>query len=412
LSRPTAKTAALALCLALGGGLAGYLASASAARAGAARARQSLPVASLAAAGRDGARATLPVLAEVPVRNVVLLVGDGLGLAQFAAARIAAYGPEGRLELERFPTVGLVTTHAAGALITKSDAAATALATGHKTRLGRVGSDALGRPIRTLLETLRDAGWATGLATTSRITDATPAAFAAHVAERRDEAGIAADLSDARVDLLAGGGRKFFLPKSAPEGARADGRDLTAEMHARGVEVVADAAGLAAAKRLPVAALFGVEPQKSDPRSPTLGAIAEKSLGLLAASGRPFFLLLEEEEIDSAAHARDAARMMAAVLRFDAAVSAAVDFAIRDGATLVLVLGDHATGGLSIDEQSSGTELVLHWASAQHSGEPVPVFAYGPPSAAGRFAGLFDNTEIPHRVAAALGVEFPLPAAE
>ena len=113
----------------------------------------------------------------------------------------------------------------------------------------------------------------------------------------------------------------------------------------------------------------------------------------------------------AAAHARDGARMNAALLRFDAAVAVAVDFAVRDRATLVLVLGDHATGGLSIDEQSSGTEMALHWASSQHSGEPVPLFAYGPPSAAGRFAGMHDNTEIPHLVAAALGVEFPRPVA-
>lgn len=412
MSRPTARAAALALCLTLAGGLAGYLASASAGRAAAARLRESLPVAGLGAAGRSGERTALPVLADGPVRNVVMLIGDGMGLSQIAAARIAAYGPEGRLGLERFPTLGLVTTHSIGDLITKSDASATALATGRKTANGRVGSDPLGRPMRTLLETLRDAGWATGLATTSRITDATPAAFAAHVAGRRDEAGIAADLAAARVDLLAGGGLKFFLPRSAPAGERGDGRDLTAEMRARGVEIVADAAALEAATRLPVAALFAVEPQKSEPRSPTLEAMAGKALELLAASGRPFFLLLEEEEIDSAAHARDAARMTAALLRFDAAVGAAAEFAARDRATLVLVLADHATGGLSIDERSSATELALHWASSQHSGEPVPVFAYGPPSAAGRFAGMLDNTEIPERAAAALGVDFPPPVAE
>ncbi len=397
--------AAAAAVVALAGGLAGYLVG----RASFARELERLPVGSSGTEGRE--RTALPALADGPVRNVVLLLGDGMGLAQIAAARIAAYGPDGRLLLERLPTIGLATTHSEGGLITKSDAAATALATGYKTRNGRVASDALGRPLRTLLETLRDAGWATGLATTSRITDATPAAFAAHAAARRDEAGIAAGLSAAGVDLLAGGGRKFFLPRQAAGGDRADGRDLTAEMRARGVDVVADAAGLAAATRLPVAALFAVEPQKADPRSPSLEAMAGKALGLLGAAGRPFILVLEEEEIDTAAHARDGARMNAALLRFDAAVAVAVDFAVRDRATLVLVLGDHATGGLSIDEQSSGTEMALHWASSQHSGEPVPLFAYGPPSAAGRFAGMHDNTEIPHLVAAALGVEFPRPVA-
>lgn len=404
-----------ALALTLAGALVGFLA----AQARCAGALERLPLGNpsgsagsdAGAVGANGPGTALPALAEGPLRNVVLLLGDGMGLAQIAAAGIAAHGPSNRLLFERFPTIGLVTTYAEGELITKSDAAATALATGHKTRNGRVGSDALGRPMPTLLETLRDAGWAIGLATTSRITDATAAAFATHVASRRDEAAIAADLSAARVDFLVGGGRSFFLPRRGTGAGRADGRDLTAEMRARGIDVVADAAGLAAAARLPVAALLAVEPQRAAPRSPTLAAIADKALELLAGSGKPFFLMLEEEEIDTAAHARDGRRMTAAVLRFEAAVAAAVDFAVRDRATLVLVLADHATGGLTIDARSSGEEMALHWAGAQHSGEPVPVFAYGPPSAAGRFAGMHDNTEIPHLVAAALGVAFPPPSA-
>ena len=348
-----------------------------------------------------------PVLAEGPVRNVILLIGDGMGLAQIAAGRILKLGSEGRLHLERFPTIGLVTTHAADTLISKSDAAATALASGVKTSNGRIGTDSAGRPLASLLERLRDAGWATGLATTSRITDATPAAFVAHLVLRKDELGIAAQLSAAQVDFLAGGGQSFFRPRRTSQAGRTDGRDLLAEMRQRGVDVVADAAALAAAEHLPVAALFSVEPQKAEPRSPTLEAMTDKALELLAGSGKPFFLLLEEEEIDTAAHRNDGLRMSAALQRFDAAVAKAVAFAARDGATLVLVLGDHATGGLTIDAKSGESEMVLHWASTQHTGEPVPIFAYGPPSAAGRFAGMHDNTEIPHLIAAVLGLEFP-----
>ncbi|MEO7794850.1 MAG: alkaline phosphatase, partial [Thermoanaerobaculia bacterium] len=99
-----------------------------------------------------------------------------------------------------------------------------------------------------------------------------------------------------------------------------------------------------------------------------------------------------------------------ALVRFDDAVAAAAAIAARNGETLVVVLGDHATGGLSIDSRSSAGELALSWASGGHTGEPVPVFAYGPPSAAARFGGMHDNTEIPHLVAAALGLEFPPPA--
>ena len=150
-------------------------------------------------------------------------------------------------------------------------------------------------------------------------------------------------------------------------------------MRARGVEVVDDAAGLEAASRLPIAALFAVEPQQSEPRSPTPEAMARKAIELLSGSGRPFFLLVEDEEIDTAAHANDGARMSRALRRFDAAVAAAAAFAARDGETLVLVLGDHATGGLTIDSRSQGRELALLWGGRGHTGEPVPAFAYGPP---------------------------------
>ncbi|MEO8197143.1 MAG: alkaline phosphatase [Thermoanaerobaculia bacterium] len=352
-----------------------------------------------------------PTLAERPVRNIVLLIGDGMGLAQIAAGRILAKGTEGRLHFERFPTVGLVTTHPAAAVVTMSDAAASSLATGTKVEIGRISTDEAGRPLPTLLEVLRDSGWATGMATTTRITDATPAAFAAHVPSRRDEARIAEQLSEARVDLLIGGGRSYFLPHKSTLGRHQAGRDLLAEMRQRGVEVVDDASGLEGATRLPTAALFGREPQQTNPRSPTVEAMASKALELLSQSGRPFFLLLEEEEIDTAAHANDGRRMSAALVRFDDAAAAAAAFAARDGETLVVVLGDHATGGLTIDSRSRAGELALLWGSREHTGEPVPVFAYGPPAAAARFSGMHDNTEIPHLVAAALGFEFPRPVA-
>lgn len=350
-----------------------------------------------------------PVLAERRVRNLVLLMGDGMGLAQIAAGRILSRGVAGRLHLEGFPTIGLVTNHPAGAVVTESDAAATALATGVRVSIGHVSMDGTGRSLPTLLEFLRDSGWATGLATTTRISDATPAAFAAHVRARREEAKIAEQLSRARVDLLIGGGRQYFLPRSSPPGRRTDARDLVAEMRQRGVEVVGDAAGLDGATRLPCAALFAVEPQAATPRSPTSAAMAKKALELLSGSGRPFFLLLEEEEIDTAAHANDGARMSEAMSRFDDAVAAAAAFAARDGETLVLVIGDHATGGLTLDSRSQAGELTLAWGSRDHTGEPVPVFAYGPPAAAGRFGGMHDNTEIPSLLAAALGLEFPRP---
>lgn len=350
-----------------------------------------------------------PELEDGPVRNVILLIGDGMSGSQVTSGRIHTRGPAGRLHLERLPVTGLVTTHAANDLVTKSDASATALATGNKTNNGRIGTDAAARPLVTLVEALRDAGWTTGIVTTTRVTDATPASFATHVAERRQQVEIAEQLAASGVDLLMGGGRPYFLPRSAAGSARPDERDLVAELRGRGVTVVDDVAGMSVAKSLPLYALFMVEPQKVPERSPSVGTMTSKALELLASSGRPFFALVEDEEIDTASHANDVKRLGAALERFDQAVRTATEFAAKDGETLVLVTGDHSTGGPSINDASTASQLVVVWESDEHTGEPVPIYAYGPPSAARRFSGVLDNTEIPGRIAAALGVLFPPP---
>ncbi len=353
----------------------------------------------------DGAPAgepvPLPALADRPVANVVLLVGDGMGLVQVAAAAIRELGPDGRFVFERFPVTGLFATRPAGALVTQSDAAATAMATGVKTGNGRLGEGPDGRPLRTLLEAARDAGHPTGLATTSAIVDATPAGFAAHVDSRYDYPRIAAQMAAAHVDLLAGGGLELVAPDGPARGPVADAA-------ARGVTIVTDAAAWRAADRLPVWAIFPGSTLGERPLHPDVGELAETSLRLLGAEaarrGRGFFLMIEEEGIDTAAHARDFERMARAVARLDRAAAAAARFAAADGATLVVVTGDHSTGGLEIDSTSTADRLRVAWASSRHGGEPVPAFVYGPPAAAAAFTGLHDDTELHGLLERALGL--------
>lgn len=397
------------LVLAIGlAGVAGWFAALRFAGAGAGEA-QGVEKVAIATRGWIVAPAP-PALAEAAVRNVILLLGDGMGVAQIIAGRTHSRGPDGRLQLERLPVLGLVATHPEGALIAKSDATATALATGRRTANGRVGSDAAGRPLPTIVEALRDAGWATGLVTTSRITDATPAAFAAHVAERRMQPEIAEQLARSRVDLLIGGGRPYFVPASAAGSARRDELDLVAEARAAGIRVIETPAEIVGADALPLFVLLDVEPQRAKEKSPTIAELAARAIALLSASGRPFFLLVEEEEIDSAAHRNDIERMSAALERFDTAVAHAVEFAAADGRTLVLVTGDHGTGGPTISQRSTADRLAVAWESGDHTGEPMPLFAYGPPAAAALFAGFYDNTDVPARIGAALGFDFPAPA--
>ena len=171
-----------------------------------------------------GLLATLPAPVRAgnkPVaRNVILVIGDGMGLAHLTAGLVAAGGS---LAVESFPVVGLSKTFSSDGLVTDSAAAATALACGVKTRNGAIGVDASGRRVPTLVELARRKGMKTGLVVTSSITHATPAAFFAHQVSRKSEEAIAVDLLASGLDLFIGGGRRFFAERS-------DGCDLLAEL--------------------------------------------------------------------------------------------------------------------------------------------------------------------------------------
>jgi alkaline phosphatase len=356
--------------------------------------------------------AELPPLADAPVRSVVLLVPDGLGISQVSAGALRAFGPGGRFLFERFPVSGLVATEPAGGVVSKSDAAATALASGVKTVNGRVGTAPDGARLPSLLEAARAAGMPAGLVTSTAIYDATPAAFAAHVDRRRDYRAIVDHLAASDVELLAGGGLEWFLP-AREGGARDDERDLVAEARARGVTVATDVEALSLARSLPLWALFPGRRLGEEPARPAVAELAGKALELLDAEARRrgtgFFLLVEEEGVDTWGHANDLDGMARALLRFDAAVAAAARFAARDGGTLLVVVGDHATGGPLVDEPSSARALQVVWATDDHSGERVPLYAYGPAVAAARFTGTLDNTDVARRLAAALGLRLGVP---
>jgi alkaline phosphatase len=337
-------------------------------------------------------------------RSVIFLIGDGMGMSQIAAARLLAYGPDGWLALERLPVTGLVRTHTADDLVTRSEAAATALASGHKTLNHRLGTDPGGRPLRTILEAARDAGLATGLVTTSTIVDATPGGFAAHVRDREMGDDIAAQLTASGVDVMLGGGRGFFLSKGRG-GERRDGRDLFAEARSHGYQVVSSAADLrrAASAGGRILGAFGPERFNLSNPDPSLPEMTAAALRILSRRPSGFFLMAEQEDIDEASHEQNLKRLEHALLLFDRAVREAVSFAARDGHTLVVVTADHATGGLSIDGGSrTSRKLRVTWSTLHHTGEPVPLFAYGP--GAGLLTGMHDNTEIPRTLAALLGL--------
>ena len=331
----------------------------------------------LACAPGASARAEAPGPPRAP-RAVVLLLGDGLGFSQIALARYATKGRSGRFAFESMPVTGLVSTWSASNFVTDSGAAATAFAAGAKTDNRFIGLDSEKRPVRTIGEAAKAAGWRVGYVTNTRITHATPACFYAHHDNRWDEETVAAQLVDADVDLALGGGLSYFLPP-AQSGVRVDGRDLVAEARARGVQVLlrrdtlawngkGRLLGLLANSHLTYELDDRAYP--TERRDPTVAQLARVALDGLATSERPFLLMIEGGRIDHAGHEFDAAGIVAETVRFDEAAQVVLDWAREHPETLVLMTADHATGGLALNDHANWAALAertasVSWLAAQ-----------------------------------------------
>jgi alkaline phosphatase len=323
-------------------------------------------------------------------RRIVLFIGDGVGVAYWTAAKLAADA----LAVARFPVVGLVDTRSSNALITDSGAAATAYATGVRTfnlAIG-VGPDSL--PRTTVLEAARDRGRATGLVATSSVTHATPASFAAHVPNRASQLEIARQMAGAGVDVLLGGGERWFAPTGRP-----DGTDLLAPLRSTH-RVVTSAAEFAALDPRATRRLIGLFADDQMPaaaeRVPTLPAMTRAAIEILAADPDGFFLMVEGSQPDWRGHENKPLELLTAeMLDFDRAIGVAVEFQARNPETLIVVVSDHETGGLAL-ETSRGPAgepaPVARYTTTGHTGEMVPLFARGP--GAERLGGIRENWEI------------------
>ena len=290
--------------------------------------------------------------------NVIFVIGDGMGPTYTTAYRYFSDDPA-TLAMERSIfdelLVGMAQTYPGdNTLVTDSAAAATALATGVKTRNGAIGVDPHHQPVRTLLEAAKASGYQTAMVATSPITHATPASFAAHIKHRSQYQDIADQYVDQRIngqyklDLLLGGGREHF--------ARAD-RDLVQQLRKAGYAYSADWSKRTELKRLPALGLFAAEGMTSalDSEQPLrLRDMSEQALGLLG--GKPFFLLIEASQIDWCGHANDIACAMAEMRDLAASLELLKIYVDRHPNTLLVVTADHGTGGLSI-----GADGVYAW---------------------------------------------------
>lgn len=330
-------------------------------------------------------------------RNVIIMIGDGMGFAEVTMARLGLGKADASLAMDSMRYGGMVKTHST-TTITDSAAAATAIATGHKTKNGMLATLPDGKKVATVLERAAAMGKGTGLVTTVTITHATPAGFGAHVGSRGDEGDIAIQYLDSRIDVLMGGGEQFFTPKSVKTSKRTDDRDLLSEARKAGYTIARTTEELAAARSQRLLGLFAQGYMTTVAPEPPVATMAQRALDLLAPHKKGFFLMVEGGQIDGAGHANKAPENVKQTLDFDAAVATVLEFARKRGDTLVIVTADHETGGLSLvgPPKGSTSEWVPAWATTGHSASMVPILSEGP--CADRFSGVLDNTDIANRI--------------
>lgn len=329
---------------------------------------------------------------KVP-RNIILMIGDGMGVSHVTAARTY----KGQLELEKFKHVGLLLTHAYGKdYITDSGAAATALSTGVKTFYGAIAVGPDSSIVETVLERAKKKGKKTGLVVVCSITHATPASFVAHVPSRRMELQIAEQIAAGETDLLLGGGWGWFLPVDLG-GRRKDGKNLIQSMIQRGYVYVSSDSAYRALNLQSVNRLLGLFSENhvgnAQTRKPSLREMTKTALEFLSRGENGFFLMVEGSQIDWAGHDNNSDQIIIETADFDDAIGEVIRFAQKDNETLVIVTADHETGGYALHGGSLAERKVKGaFTTTHHTGSMVPLFAMGP--GAERLTGIMDNTNV------------------
>ena len=319
------------------------------------------------------------------VRNVILMIGDGMGLEQVSCAWVLNHG---KLNLDRFPSIGLSRTWCTNELITDSGAGGTALAAGVKTAYSHVGTAADSTDLASVLVKAQELGKKTGVVVTCHFADATPCDFCCHNEYRYNQDDLIADYVTCGVDYLSGGGLDWFTVN------RKDGRDITREMAAAGYTVALTEEELMAAN-LPV---IGILAPDNLPVAMERGDLYRRTVArgldiLSRESGdKGFVMMLEGSCIDDWLHGNDIEKAMEELLDFDRTIGDVLAWAAADGHTLVVVTADHNTGSLTLqDGNLEEGRIGVAFGSESHNGIAVPVYAWGPGS--DKFSGIRENAE-------------------
>ena len=318
------------------------------------------------------------------VKNVILMIGDGMSLMHIEAAWTVN---RGHLWLENAQATGISKTPASNRLITDSGSGGTSLATGYKTRYHAVGVDPGGKPLKSLVDYAKGKGLSAGVAVTCRLWDATPMDFLSHNIDRDNEQELLAGMVKSPVDYVFGGGAKYFLHRD-------DGRNLFDELQQKGYHISRTFDDLLQVKSGKVYCVpYDVDTPLPDERGDLLARASLKGIDLLHQNKKGFFMMIEGSQLDDYGHFNQLDMLMKETLDFDRTIGRVMQWAANDGQTLVVVTADHQTGGLTVlgGDVNNGT-VIGNFSTTDHSGTMVPVYAFGP--GAEQFTGFMNNTDI------------------
>lgn len=334
-----------------------------------------------------------------PIKNVIFLIGDGTGLAQLQAGATvnnANYTKGNGLSIFNMKYIGFQNTSAKDAYTTDSAAGGSALATGELHNNRHISMSEDGVPYPSLTDVMHDAGYACGVITLGNVADATPGAFYGHSVERDNSDEITSYLLDGKLTVLNGAGMSVFTKRN-------DNKDLLGQLKSQyristSIEDIDDdnQKVICIDERMDLAASESTLPMLADATKKTINK-------LKAASDKGFFLMVEGAKIDYAGHANSLPGSVMETLSFDLTVAEALKFADSNGETLVIVTGDHETGGLTlVDGKVETGHLTARYMTDDHTPLMLPVFAYGP--GASEFIGVYKNTQIFHKIKALIGL--------
>lgn len=319
------------------------------------------------------------------VKNVILMIGDGMSLMHVYTAWAAN---RGKLWLENAQATGLSKTWAVKKLVTDSGSGGTSLATGVKTVYHAVGVDPEGKPLTSLVDVAKELGKDAGMAVTCRLWDATPCDFCCHNINRDKEEELVGDYPTSGVDFVFGGGAQKFTN-------RKDGRDIFKELQKKGYHVSRTLDDFFAYDKN--SRIFAVPYDKDTPlpdeRGDLLARASMKGISLMNQNKNGFFMMIEGSQLDDYGHFNQLDLLMKETLDFDQTVGEVMKWAAKDGETLVVVTADHETGGLTlVNGNKDEGRVECCFSSKDHTGAMVPVYAFGP--GAENFTGIFENTDV------------------